>query len=108
MEKIKRFCPRCWGENEYDAAVCASCGKDLLDGAQESYVDKLLWALHHPVAEIAIRAIYILGEMKVQKAVPALEALCQQSEDIFLKKEAKEALKKIAEQTAAEPEAADR
>lgn len=99
MEKIRKFCPHCWGKNEYTSTHCASCGKSLLSADQESYRDKLIWALHHPVTEIAIRAAYLLGELKAKEAIPELETICKQSHDIFLKKAAAAALEKINAKT---------
>jgi HEAT repeat protein len=82
---IKLYCPKCWETNEWGAQRCARCGASLHSPEGETYVQKLIWALHHKEATTALRAATILGDLRASKATVALaEVLGNPSTDPYL------------------------
>jgi HEAT repeat protein len=71
----------------------------LDDGA--SYVEKLIRALDAPEAATALRAAYLLGQLRAAAAVPALAAKLEESPDPYLSAAACEALGQIGTPEAA-------
>lgn len=67
-----RFCPACYARNEWGSARCASCGADL--AADESFDERLVWALQHPDTQRAERAAAALA---VRRPMSALDALIE-------------------------------
>ena len=78
------FCTSCWSEIAENAEKCPNCGvvQEQLSG--ESYIKKLIRALHHPEPSTPIRASMILGELKAQEAIPDLLELITKSNDPFI------------------------
>ena len=99
MEHIKIFCPNCWGENDYTCDVCSHCNEPLSQNNTEKYITKLLWALRHPIKEVAVRAAYVLGHIKNKSTINDLIRTFQQADDIFLKKAIISALGQIGTET---------
>lgn len=89
------FCPVCWKEMPAETTVCPSCGADLLTFSSQPMEDKLLAALNHPVPENRRLAIQVLGETKSERAVPALKAMLESEEDIYVLIDALKALAAI-------------
>jgi HEAT repeat protein len=67
------------------------------------YVDKLIAALRHKEPMTPVRAAWILGERREEKAVPALAKIARKAKDAFLVESAVEALGQIGGDTAREP-----
>jgi HEAT repeat protein len=90
------YCPNCWAEVPESATICPHCHNDISERiSQATYVDKLLAALRHKEPMTPVRAAWILGERREQKAVPALTRIVKRSKDAFLVESAVEALGKI-------------
>lgn len=65
-----RYCPACYAVNAAGATHCERCGATLL--TEESFDERLVWALRHPDTETAILAAQVLGARRSRSAVPAL------------------------------------
>ncbi len=75
---------------------CPDCGIELARYQAESFEEKLLRALEHPVPEQRCLAIQLLGELGSQAALPGLEkVLDTEVNDIYALREAVVALSKI-------------
>ena len=103
---MKFFCTRCWQEIGETIACCPHCGANQEQLGQESFVRKLIRALHHPEPETPVRAAYVLGELKAKEAVPELKQVIGNSKDSFLRAAAIRALGKIGGVTFSELTAA--
>jgi len=103
---MKFFCTRCWQEIGEETASCPHCGANQEQLGQESFVRKLIRALHHPEPETPVRAAYVLGELKAKEAVPELKQVIGNSKDPFLRAAAIRALGKIGGVTFSELTAA--
>jgi hypothetical protein len=91
------YCPNCWAEVPGSATVCPHCHTDISERiSQADYADKLIAALHHKEPMTPVRAAWILGERREQKAVPALTKIVKKAKDAFLVESAVEALGKSA------------
>lgn len=56
-----QICAACFHLAPADARTCPACGADLATQSARDYRDKLLTALHHPLADVRMRAIIALG-----------------------------------------------
>jgi len=92
---MRFFCPSCWEEFTGDLSVCPRCKADLSALDRESYVQKLIRAIHHPDPTVRRRAVYFLGEKGVREAIGPLVDLLGETKDYFLMEEAADALGKI-------------
>jgi len=63
--------------------------------SEESYVQKLIRALHHPEPETPIRAAYVLGELRATQAMDELTDILHSSPDPYIAAACAEALGKI-------------
>lgn len=76
MSEITYYCPNCWREISPKVRVCPHCRTQLDERAQDSFVDKLLGALNHPIPARAAFAARVLGQQREARAVePLLHAL---------------------------------
>jgi HEAT repeat protein len=90
------YCPSCWSEVSKSAAVCPNCHVDISERiSQADYTEKLIAALRHKEPTTPVRAAWILGERREEKAVPALTKILRRAKDAFLVEGAVEALGKI-------------
>ena len=90
------YCPNCWAEVPESAGVCPHCHADILERiTQADYANKLITALRHKEPMRPVRAAWVLGERREQKAVPALAKIVKKAKDAFLVEGAVEALGKI-------------
>jgi hypothetical protein len=89
------YCPNCWAEIPESATVCPHCYTEISGRiSQVDYVDKLIAALRHKEPTTPVRAAWILGERREQKAVPALVKIVKKGKDGFVVESAVEALGK--------------
>lgn len=65
-----RYCPACYTVNPFEAGYCERCGAAL--ETEESFDERLAWALRHPDTETAILAAELLGARRARSAIPAL------------------------------------
>jgi HEAT repeat protein len=70
MGEPSRFCPACYSPNDWSDDRCLSCGTSL--ATDESYDDKLIWALGHPDTERAILAAEALAGRASTRAIDRL------------------------------------
>jgi HEAT repeat protein len=91
------YCPECWAEVPESVTVCPHCHTNISERISEAeYTDKLIAALRHKEPTTPVRAAWILGERREQRAVPALTRIVKKAKDAFLVESAVEALGKIA------------
>src|SRR6266478_4071204 len=76
------FCSNCWAENLIDATVCDRCGTPLSETEPIFYDQKLMRALHHPMAETREMAAMLLGRRRDQHALPVLMSCLLEETDI--------------------------
>jgi hypothetical protein len=89
------FCPRCWCATGCEPVPCPECGYHPGPKNKESYEDKLINALFHPVRDRRMTAIETLGRMRSRPAVPVLWWLVQNGADPFTAREIVRALNRI-------------
>jgi HEAT repeat protein len=58
-------------------------------------VEKLIHSLRHPDSQTSLRAVWLLGKLKVPQAVTPLISLFEETKDIYLAKAVVMALSKI-------------
>lgn len=92
---MKFFYPSCWEEFTKDLSVCPRCKTDLSPLDWESYIQKLIQALHHPDPAVQIRTVYFIGETRAQEAIGPLADLLGETKDYFLIEEIVDSLGKI-------------
>lgn len=73
-----RYCPACYAVNPLGATACERCGAALV--TEESFEERLIWALRHPDTQTAILAADILGQRRARRAIPALLEVAESSE----------------------------
>ncbi|MCS7260040.1 MAG: HEAT repeat domain-containing protein [Anaerolineae bacterium] len=71
---ITYYCPSCWSTVAADTEVCPVCGASTQD-RQADIVEKYIAALRHPEPMTRLRAAWMLGRMRAERAVPALMQL---------------------------------
>lgn len=83
---LLRYCRACREENPSEAVFCYRCGEFLASPDDESYVEKLIWALDHQEKQTPLRAVHILGELGpgAAAAVPALIRAFKETRDVYL------------------------
>lgn len=89
------FCPTCWHEIEGSATKCPHCGSDITESEKKNFEEKLLNALGHKEPETVEMVVWVLGELKSEKAIQPLNALLKRSESFHLKCAILDALAKI-------------
>ncbi len=86
------FCPNCWESIPEDGSRCPSCGYRLSEYASLSYDEKLLLGLSHRIRENRLAAVSILGERRVERALPIFEHLLENDPDVYVVREIVRAL----------------
>jgi len=95
------YCPNCWHEVSESATICPHCRTNISERiSQTDYIDKLIAALRHKEPTTPVRAAWILGERREEKAVPELTKIVKKAKDAFFVESAVEALGKIGGTTA--------
>lgn len=74
MGRHPGFCPSCFAKLDAEADACPECGARMEGLSARDYRDKLLCALHHPLAEVRMRAIIALGLRAEPETAEALVA----------------------------------
>jgi HEAT repeat protein len=97
------YCPNCWAEVAETATICPHCHTEISERLSATdYADKLIAALRHKEPMTPVRAAWILGERREQKAVPALAKIVKKAKSAFVVESAVEALGKIGGNTASD------
>ena len=90
------FCPNCWHEVKRGSKRCPDCGYDLSQDSQQSYEEKLIKALSHPVHESRLIAAQVLGELHSTTALQHFEQILKNNhKDYYLSHAILDALQKI-------------
>ncbi len=92
MTRATYFCPNCWEEIPEGALTCPYCHKMIDELARQSFPEKLIASLAHPVPSRAALAARILGQLHDPRAVEPLEAIFVKSQDPELHEAAVRAL----------------
>jgi HEAT repeat protein len=92
---VTYYCTNCWKEIKKEQAVCPHCHAEQEQLGRETFVQKLIRALHHPEPETPIRAAYVLGELKATDAVQQLTDVLRSSPYPYIAAACAEALGKI-------------
>jgi HEAT repeat protein len=95
MTGLTYFCWRCYGANPAPD-VCVHCGEPVAEPAGTPHVERLLWALRHPLVERRMVAIDALASLSEPAAVEPLRALANSADDPYLAARALDALVAIA------------
>lgn len=66
------FCMNCFSTMPGGAVVCPACGGDVAALTSRSYREKLIGALHHPLADVRMRAVIALGLRRDTEAADEL------------------------------------
>ncbi|MCX7919226.1 MAG: HEAT repeat domain-containing protein [bacterium] len=96
------YCFECWTENQYHESNCRNCGARLFSISEESFVDKLISALHHPEPTTPLRAAFILGQRQEKQAVKPLLELAKTCTDPYILSAVVNALGQIGDTSAIE------
>ncbi|MCX8125440.1 MAG: HEAT repeat domain-containing protein [Spirochaetes bacterium] len=86
------FCFNCFKQISRDAPLCPFCGADIQKYTTNSFEEKLIHALHHPLPDIVGIAITVLGKIKSKKAVKPLKGLFHSTSDPYIQREILDAL----------------
>jgi len=89
------FCPICWYHTREPHETCPGCGYSFTSQEVETYEEKLIRALSHPVREQRMIAIGILGSIRYLPAIPVFDRIVRNEEDAYVVREVIGALKKI-------------
>ncbi len=79
------FCPVCWKELKSDEKICHHCGADITEHNKKGFEEKLINALNHVEPDTVQRAVWILGKLRSNNAVPHLIKLFEQTDNSLLK-----------------------
>lgn len=96
-EKITFYCPRCWKEIPPGTAVCPYCQASIEASAAETFLDKLIGALWHPVPSKAALAAHILGRLGDPRAVEPLLGAFDRTRDPEVQEAAVRALGELGD-----------
>jgi hypothetical protein len=97
------YCPVCSKPLSYDAKTCPSCSADIEAWNRKNFVEKLIGALKHPLADIRMRAIIVLGKRRAVSAEgPLVECALAHPIDVIEGLAIVESLRKIREASASD------
>jgi hypothetical protein len=68
-------CPSCYQDIPDDAPTCPGCAAALDVLSARDYTERLIAALEHPLADVRMRAILVLGMRREDRAVLPFEDL---------------------------------
>lgn len=83
-DRLTHFCYRCYGENDRPTGPCSRCGQPIEPPPGTGYGQLLVWALDHPLPDVAMRAAAILGKRGERDAARPLRRLALSAADPFL------------------------
>ena len=93
---MRYYCPYCWHDFAEDLPRCPDCGLEIHRFmGEKDYVGKLIVALGHPEQETPIRAAWILGNLRDERAEEPLIKLLGRTQDVYIACAAAEALGKL-------------
>ncbi|HHT9106952.1 MAG TPA: hypothetical protein ACFYD7_13940 [Candidatus Wujingus californicus] len=74
------YCYHCWSDLEEDFKRCPRCGKELSSFSALNFHEKLIHALDHPERLTLQRVIWIIGNLKIERALPKLADIAEESD----------------------------
>lgn len=78
------YCMNCFATMPRNAEVCPACGAEVAAFTSRCYREKLLRALHHPLAEVRMRAVIALGLRRdVEAARDLVECALRHPRDVI-------------------------
>jgi len=89
---ITWYCPVCWHHTTERLERCQKCGHTISSYEYESYEEKLMRSLSHPVREQRMIAIETLGRINHQPAIQKFDEIIRSDEDPFVIREVVRAL----------------
>jgi len=78
------WCYSCYAVNPHAKGPCVRCGHPVEGPPDQSYDDRLIWALGHPDGDRAVLAAQSLGARRVRSAMPALRRTVDEDRDPYL------------------------
>jgi len=100
---ITYYCPNCWNEISERDQVCPQCGYVLEEDTHLELEEKLLMSLRHPVPDIQMMAVQILGNLGSILALPQFDIILSDPDaDVYLLREVIQSLSKIRHPKSAE------
>ena len=72
MAEHQQYCGECFARFDAATDVCPHCGAVASRLSERDYDEKLLHALHHPLADVRLRAVIALGRRASADAAPAI------------------------------------
>ncbi len=89
------YCYHCWSDFEDASDYCPTCGKELSSFSALNFHEKLIHALDHPERLTLQRVIWIIGNLRLEKAIPKLSLLARDCQDFVIASEIINTLIKI-------------
>jgi hypothetical protein len=71
-EEERTYCPVCAAPLDAGSAGCPRCKADIDEWDKKNFTDKLINALKHPLSDVRMRAIIVLGKRRERIAEQAL------------------------------------
>ena len=80
------WCFHCYAVNDHATGPCDVCRHPVEAPSGLTYVEALIWALHHPDGDRAVLAAQTLGRLHAREAVLALRAVAaEDGMDIYVR-----------------------
>lgn len=77
------YCWCCYAEVPAPAGRCPNCGREIAAPVGADHVDKLIWALHHPLPERRLLAADALAQRRERRAAPVLRRSLEERPDPY-------------------------
>src|SRR3972149_11010775 len=78
------YCYHCWSDFEENTQKCPVCGKETASFSGLNFHDKLIHARDHPERLTLQRVVWIIGNLRVEKALPKLSILAEKGNDFII------------------------
>jgi predicted amidophosphoribosyltransferase len=102
MSTPRQYCGECFALFEAARDLCPHCGAIASRLSSRNYDEKLLSALHHPLADVRLRAVIAIGRRARADLAPALvELALRHPTDVVQGLEIIDSLLRIARRNAA-------
>jgi HEAT repeat protein len=88
MARLTYYCWHCYGESVLSRGPCERCGRPIEAPEATTYLERLLWALDHPLGEIRLFAVQALGARRDRSAAGRLRELATETRDPYVAAEA--------------------
>src|SRR3990167_4445258 len=78
------YCYHCWSDFEENTQKCPVCGKETASFSGLNFEDKLICALDHPERLTLQRVVWIIGNLKIERALPKLSDIAEESDNFVI------------------------